>query len=52
MAISRRLGATVEGFDIRPEALEQIRSLGAKSIDLPAEEGKPLLNEIKESRKG
>ena len=28
----------VEGFDIREEALEQIRSLGAKSIDLPAAE--------------
>ncbi len=40
MAIARRLGANVEGFDIRPEALEQIRSLGAKSIDLPeGEEG-------------
>jgi len=40
MAIARRLGANVEGFDIRPEALEQIRSLGAKSIDLlEGEEG-------------
>ena len=35
IATARRLGAVVEGFDIREEALEQIRSLGAKSIDLP-----------------
>ena len=35
IATARRLGAVVQGFDIREEALEQIRSLGAKSIDLP-----------------
>ena len=35
IATARRLGALVEGFDIREEALEQIRSLGAKSIDPP-----------------
>ena len=35
IATARRLGAVVEGFDIREEALEQIRSLGAKSIDPP-----------------
>ena len=52
MAISRRLGATVEGFDIRPEALEQIRSLGAKSIDLPAEEGDTPLERDKRIQKG
>ena len=52
MAISRRLGATVEGFDIRPEALEQIRSLGAKSIDLPAEEGETPLERDKRIQKG
>jgi NAD(P) transhydrogenase subunit alpha len=39
MAIARRLGATVEGFDIRPEALEQIRSLGARSIEIEGPEG-------------
>lgn len=39
MSVARRLGATVQGFDIRPEALEQIRSLGARSIELlPPEE--------------
>ena len=52
MAISRRLGATVEGFDIRPEALEQIRSLGAKSIDLPAEEGETPLERDQRIQKG
>lgn len=35
VATARRLGAVVEGFDIRPEALEQIRSLGGRSIDPP-----------------
>ena len=39
MAIARRLGATVEGFDIRPEALEQIRSLGSRSIEIEGPEG-------------
>ncbi len=34
IATARRLGAVVEGYDIRPEAMEQIRSLGAKSIEL------------------
>jgi len=35
IATAKRLGAIVEGYDIRDEALEQIRSLGANSIDLP-----------------
>ncbi len=35
VATARRLGAVVEGFDIREEALEQIRSVGARSIDVP-----------------
>ncbi len=35
VATARRLGAVVEGFDIRPEALEQIRSLGGRSIEPP-----------------
>jgi|TARA_B100000959_G_C14956153_1_gene613820 NAD(P) transhydrogenase subunit alpha len=40
IATARRLGAVVEGFDIREEALEQIRSVGAKSISVPpAEDG-------------
>ncbi len=34
IATARRLGAEVEGFDVRPEVKEQIESLGAKFIDL------------------
>lgn len=31
---ARRLGGVVEAFDVRPEASEQIRSLGARALDL------------------
>jgi proton-translocating NAD(P)+ transhydrogenase subunit alpha len=34
IATARRLGAIVEGFDVRPETREQIESLGAKFLDL------------------
>ncbi|MEM9656543.1 MAG: hypothetical protein AAGA65_31000 [Actinomycetota bacterium] len=34
IATARRLGAVVEGYDIRPAAMEQIQSLGAKPIEL------------------
>lgn len=34
IATARRLGAMVEGFDVRPETKEQIESLGAKFLDL------------------
>jgi proton-translocating NAD(P)+ transhydrogenase subunit alpha len=34
IATARRLGAQVEGFDVRPETREQIESLGAKFLDL------------------
>jgi len=34
IATARRLGAMVEGFDVRPETKEQILSLGAKFLDL------------------
>jgi NAD(P) transhydrogenase subunit alpha len=37
IATARRLGAIVEGYDIRPAAAEQIRSLGAKAVELPLE---------------
>ncbi len=37
IATSRRLGAVVEGYDIRPAASEQIESLGAKAVQLPLE---------------
>lgn len=34
IATARRLGAQVSAFDVRPEVSDQIRSLGAKPIDL------------------
>lgn len=34
LATARRLGAVTVGYDVRPAAQEQIRSLGAKAIDL------------------
>jgi NAD(P) transhydrogenase subunit alpha len=34
IATARRLGAAVSGYDIRPAAAEQVRSLGARAIDL------------------
>ena len=33
IATARRLGAIVEGYDVRPETREQIESLGAKFVD-------------------
>src|SRR3546814_5496443 len=34
IATARRIGAQVEGFDVRPETREQIESLGARFLDL------------------
>ena len=34
IATARRLGARVEGYDIRPEVKEQVESLGAKFVEL------------------
>ncbi len=34
IATARRLGAQIEGFDVRPETREQIESLGAKFVEL------------------
>ncbi len=34
ISAARRLGAVVHGYDVRPAAAEQIRSLGAKVVDL------------------
>jgi NAD(P) transhydrogenase subunit alpha len=34
VATAKRLGAQVEGFDVRPETREQIESLGGKVLDL------------------
>ncbi len=36
IATARRLGGVVEAYDIRPEVEEQIRSLGARFVKLPA----------------
>ena len=38
IATARRLGADVYAYDVRPEVNEQIRSLGAKPIELDLEE--------------
>ncbi|MCG5549076.1 Re/Si-specific NAD(P)(+) transhydrogenase subunit alpha [Halorhodospira halochloris] len=37
IATCRRLGAQVEGYDVRPETKEQVESLGAKFIDTGVE---------------
>ena len=37
IATAKRLGAIVEGYDVRPAAAEQIRSLGAKAVELELE---------------
>jgi len=34
IATARRLGAQVEGFDVRPETREQVESLGGRFLDL------------------
>ena len=34
IATSRRLGAVVEGYDVRPAAVEQILSMGARAVEL------------------
>ena len=40
IATAKRLGASVSAYDIRPEAGEEIRSLGARSVELPIEAAK------------
>jgi NAD(P) transhydrogenase subunit alpha len=37
IATARRLGAAVTAYDVRPEAAEEVRSLGATFLDLPIE---------------
>jgi NAD(P) transhydrogenase subunit alpha len=37
IAASRRLGAVVEAYDVRPDVKDQVQSLGAKFLDLPLE---------------
>jgi len=38
IATAKRLGAVVSAFDVRPVVKEQVESLGAKFIEVPAEE--------------
>ncbi len=37
IATARRLGAVVEGYDVRPAVKEQVESLGARFVELPLE---------------
>ena len=37
IAMSRRLGAKVEAYDVRPAVKEQVQSLGARFVELPIE---------------
>ncbi|HSB61679.1 MAG TPA: Re/Si-specific NAD(P)(+) transhydrogenase subunit alpha [Vicinamibacteria bacterium] len=37
IATARRLGAAVEAYDLRPAVKEQVRSLGARFVELPLE---------------
>lgn len=37
MATAKRLGASVEGYDVRPATREQVESVGAKFVELPLE---------------
>jgi len=37
IATSKRLGAVVEAFDVRPVVKEQVESLGAKFVEVPVE---------------
>ena len=39
IATAKRLGAVVEAFDVRPAVKEQVESLGARFIEVPATEG-------------
>jgi len=38
IATAKRLGAVVSAFDVRPVVKEQVESLGAKFVEVPAEE--------------
>jgi NAD(P) transhydrogenase subunit alpha len=37
IATMRRLGASVNAYDVRPEAAEEVQSLGARFVELPLE---------------
>ena len=40
IATARRLGAVVEGYDVRPAVKEQVMSLGAKFLEIPLGAGR------------
>ena len=52
IATARRLGAIVSGYDVRPEAAEQIESLGALALrlDVTVEPGKAYARELAEDQ--
>lgn len=39
IATAKRLGAQVEAFDVRPEVKEEVKSLGARFVEVPAPAG-------------
>ncbi|MBI3810619.1 MAG: Re/Si-specific NAD(P)(+) transhydrogenase subunit alpha [Nitrospirae bacterium] len=39
IATARRLGAVVQAYDVRPAVKEQVKSVGAKFVELPLEAG-------------
>jgi len=39
ISVARRLGASVEAYDVRPAAKEQVQSLGAKFVEVPVASG-------------
>jgi NAD(P) transhydrogenase subunit alpha len=41
IATAKRLGAVVEAFDVRPAVKEQVESLGARFIEVPATDADP-----------
>jgi NAD(P) transhydrogenase subunit alpha len=52
IATARRLGAVVSGYDVRPEAAEQIESLGARAVrlDVEVEPDKTYARELAEDQ--
>ncbi len=49
IATAKRLGAVVSAFDVRPVVKEQVESLGAKFIEVPAEGGESAGGYAKET---
>ena len=49
IATSRRLGAVVEGYDLRPAAVEQIRSMGARAVEFDLSGDHPESADVEDS---